>query len=470
MYDTTSKRDGRFLTVADDSRIPHGVRIRALKSGSVSYKRWFFPIQWGHLTLREAYAYMTIVGAPQGKIPDVIRWTEGKDSHLVKQFFYGGVDLRAHDYVHILLGRGLLPKDEAFVIGFTMGTTNRLDSMNEDVFAYIAKHYYPNAYRMDDASKQVFMDASKMGYITDCPPLDEVDFEPLLDLTVDEVRKRLNIQVDLIRDYYTEIEQRRYPSDPASARLVDPQAKAQGSWQFKVCDPSETVAEAVAIADKALEATDIGCELDAQAFSEHLENAYQLIKTHLQKKRSLAQECFEEINKVLNYEDPLAQADVDNARWENFYQSAIENVDKSRRLVAREVHHASWEGYETESSELRTYIHALLGRGGSPRDRAFCRGFFHGTSNRRTTYASLLKLNLMAELSISRDGLYSEDMIQTYQDAARLGFIADCTPMAEVDFESLNSCSLSEARKQLNIPCSLLDSYQKSVEANRMLL
>lgn len=126
---------------------------------------------------------------------------------------------------------------------------------------------------------------------------------------------------------------------------------------------------------------------------------------------------------------------------DDFYQFAVENVEESRKLIRRklirrEVYHAAWEGYENETKELRNYTHALLGRGASPRDRAFCRGFYHGSSNRRTTYANQLKLELMGTIAISRDGVYTEDMVQSYEDGARLGFIADCTSLAEVEYST----------------------------------
>jgi len=377
MYDLKSSRSGRFITSADDPKIPPGIRLRTLSSGAVSYKRWLFPIDWGHLTIRQAYDYLTIVGAPQGKIPEVIRWTEGKDSQLVKQFFYGGVDLRAHDYIHLLLGRGLLPKDEAFVIGFTMGTTNR---------------------------------------------------------------------------------------------LVHPDAFQQSSWLIDPADAHRGMDEAIEEVDRALDQSDQPCELDPTTFNQHLESSYQSIQAHLDEQRELARQCFIEINKVLDEANPLAKQDVEQARWDQFYQTALENVDKSRTLVSREVHHASWEGYASERSELRTWIHVLLGRSDSPRDRAFCRGFFHGTSNRRTTYASQLKLDLMRALHISSDGLYSEDMIESYHDGARLGYISDCRTLAEVDFESLHGLTIRDAREKIGLKTALLRNYKSEIEEMRLLL
>ena len=52
-----------------------------------------------------------------------------------------------------------------FVISFTMGTTNRLDSMNEDAFAYSSLHTTTQMpYRMDDEARRVFLDATKLGF------------------------------------------------------------------------------------------------------------------------------------------------------------------------------------------------------------------------------------------------------------------------------------------------------------------
>ena len=156
------------LTNKEDSRIPDGLSVPTLKSGRVSYRSWYLPSNYDQITIQEGLDFLSIVAAPQGQIPEIIRWTEGKDSHLVKNFFYGGVELRAHDCIHLLLGRGLLTKDEAFIIGFTMGSTNKLETLNKDIFAYIAAHYYPNAYQMDEEARRVFMDAAKLGHIYNC--------------------------------------------------------------------------------------------------------------------------------------------------------------------------------------------------------------------------------------------------------------------------------------------------------------
>jgi len=59
------------------------------------------------------------------------------------RLFHGAVDLKRHDDIHLALGRGLLPKDEAFAIGFTMGTSNKVSTAEEKLFGWISKHLYP---------------------------------------------------------------------------------------------------------------------------------------------------------------------------------------------------------------------------------------------------------------------------------------------------------------------------------------
>ena len=50
----------------------------------------------------------------QGDIPFIIKLIENPKYDI--GLFAGYVDLFTHDCIHVLLGRGLLPKDEAFVM------------------------------------------------------------------------------------------------------------------------------------------------------------------------------------------------------------------------------------------------------------------------------------------------------------------------------------------------------------------
>ena len=134
--------------------------------------------------------------------------------------FHGAVDLRTHDYIHILLGRGLLPEDEAFVIGFTMGSTDKVTTFEENLYTLVSRHLYPKVYQFSDASIRIFKDATKLGYISDCQPLNQVHYAQYLDWKLRDIRRAITLESDLLMAYYG-IEKRRHPASKASQRLVD---------------------------------------------------------------------------------------------------------------------------------------------------------------------------------------------------------------------------------------------------------
>src|SRR5262245_56769531 len=89
-------------------------------------REWFVPLACGDRTLGEARRTLAEIGLAQSEVPYMVRLVENPrfDLPLVDSF-HGATSLDTHDCIHILLGRGLLPKDEAFVIGFSMGSTGR---------------------------------------------------------------------------------------------------------------------------------------------------------------------------------------------------------------------------------------------------------------------------------------------------------------------------------------------------------
>ena len=62
--------------------------------------------------------------------------------------------------------------------------------------------------------------STKLGFISDCQALAEVDYKQYLDLPLSEVRAQLGIETDLLQAYYG-IEKRRYPDSFESQRLLD---------------------------------------------------------------------------------------------------------------------------------------------------------------------------------------------------------------------------------------------------------
>jgi hypothetical protein len=119
-----------------------------------------------------------------------------------------------------VLGRGLLAKDEAFVVGFTMGSTQRLSATEERLFALVAEHLYPGIYRFTEEDVRVFRDAVRLAFVSEAPPLNHVDYRSYFDRPLGDIRRELRLEIPLLQAYYG-IEKRRYPQSPESRRLLD---------------------------------------------------------------------------------------------------------------------------------------------------------------------------------------------------------------------------------------------------------
>lgn len=201
----------------------HGVSADGIvyMDDALTYRQWHNPLARDHLTLREVHDGMSRVGAGQQEIPLMIQLVENPKYRIPGfTLFHGAVDLEQHDCIHIVLGRGLLEMDEAFTIGFTMGSTKKVTTTEEQLFSLIAQYLYPKVYQLGEQEIEVFKDAVRLGYISGCTPLDEVDFRKYFSHPLWKVREDIGLEVSLLRAYY-EIEKKRYPDSPASRRLLD---------------------------------------------------------------------------------------------------------------------------------------------------------------------------------------------------------------------------------------------------------
>jgi len=183
---------------------------------TLAYAEWHIPLSHRNMTLREAADDLARVGAAPEDIPLMVRLAENPRYNL----FHGAVDLETHDYIHAILGRGLLAKDEAFVIGYTMGSTNRLSATEEKLFTLVAERLYPGIFRFSREDVRVFRDAVRLAFISDTPALNQLDYGRYMDCTLGEIRADLRIDESLLRAYFT-IERQRYPDSPESRRLLD---------------------------------------------------------------------------------------------------------------------------------------------------------------------------------------------------------------------------------------------------------
>ena len=180
--------------------------------------KWHIPFrsrkQW---TLDKALVTMESFKLTQEEVPLIIKLVENPKYDI--GLFSGNVDLHSHDCIHILLSRGLLVKDEAFVIGFTMGTTKKTQRWRRNLFMFISKYFYPKGYEFREEERYVFNSAVLLGQkcATD---LSKVNFhdKKILTMKLSELRAKLGIDKKEINSYYS-LEKALFPESEESRRL-----------------------------------------------------------------------------------------------------------------------------------------------------------------------------------------------------------------------------------------------------------
>lgn len=79
----------------------------------------------------------------QSDIPFIIRLLENPTSPVALP---GKISLHNHDCLHIILGIGVSPQEEAFIIGFTMGNDDRTKQWHVKLFKFFSRFIYPAKY------------------------------------------------------------------------------------------------------------------------------------------------------------------------------------------------------------------------------------------------------------------------------------------------------------------------------------
>ncbi|MFV2061701.1 MAG: hypothetical protein ACC653_13535, partial [Gammaproteobacteria bacterium] len=162
-----------------------------------SYRDWHIPLSDDNISLRQALDSLDSVKAEQNEIPLMVQLVENPKYRFPGfEIFHGAVDLQQHDCIHILLGRGLASIDEAFTIGFTMGTTNKVSTTEERLYGLISQYFYPAVYQFCEDDMAVFKNAVRLGFISECPALDTVDFVQFMDKTIKQIRHALSLETD----------------------------------------------------------------------------------------------------------------------------------------------------------------------------------------------------------------------------------------------------------------------------------
>jgi len=177
------------------------------------WNQWNPGLDNDHLTMGEVI--QSLPQAPPDAIPWQVKLLENDEWWTS---FPGAISLARHDRVHVLLGRGLMPQDEAFVIGFTMGAAKHCKGWQYQIFRIAAKNFYPHPYRFTRDHMIAFDLAFARGTNSDASNLEYFPFERFMDYTVGDLRKRLGINHHQLRAIYRH-EQILLPTTRESRRL-----------------------------------------------------------------------------------------------------------------------------------------------------------------------------------------------------------------------------------------------------------
>ena len=108
--------------------------------------------------------------------------------------FRGATRLQQHDYIHIILDKGMDVHDEAYVIGFCMGNAScKQCDWRFKLFLWIARHLYPEGYKFDGHAEHGYHSGWDQGYKKFRRNIHKFNFPE--DLTVEHARDMWGIKV-----------------------------------------------------------------------------------------------------------------------------------------------------------------------------------------------------------------------------------------------------------------------------------
>jgi hypothetical protein len=187
----------------------------------MSWTTWNTGLDNDHETLGKIYA--SLPGFDQSDISPLVQLLENPQSPVA---FTGSIDLFGHDCIHILLGRGLLAQDEAFVIGFTMGTSKTIGRLQRALFKFAARFLYPSIYRFSTDDCKIFELGIEAGKLSQCSEIYKANFRSFLSEPVGKIRATLGIDAEFLQRIYAE-EAILLPNTVVSARLPKQQSEPE---------------------------------------------------------------------------------------------------------------------------------------------------------------------------------------------------------------------------------------------------
>lgn len=180
---------------------------------STSWKNWNPGLDNDEFSLKEILS--TLPGNKSKDINFLVKLFEGPKSPIA---FKGAISLERHDAVHAVLGRGLLPQDEAFVIGFTMGTSKNITQLEITLFKIITRYIYPKPYNFNEAQSNLMVSAINLGAKSDCSEIYNFPFEDNLEIKMGDLRNMLGLDKEMLKSHY-QLEKELLPDSAESKRL-----------------------------------------------------------------------------------------------------------------------------------------------------------------------------------------------------------------------------------------------------------
>ncbi len=158
----------------------------------------------------------TLPPAPIEEIPKIVRLLENPNSpyHLA-----GPSGLYEHDIIHVLLGRGLLQQDEAFVIGYTIGNSRDCTALDRLLFMDAATSLYKKPFQFQQSDALVFDLAFDLGMQAPIRDIHLLSSTEVRTMKLSEARTLYGVEKCRMRQAF-EQETVLNPNTKASQRLV----------------------------------------------------------------------------------------------------------------------------------------------------------------------------------------------------------------------------------------------------------
>ena len=104
--------------------------------------------------------------------------------------------------MHILLALGISLFDEAFVVGFTMGSDLKTNRFHLAVFKFLSNLLYPQPYKFERQHFKLFDLGFNYGRKLKVKNLNQLDFKVYEHQTVGELRKLLGIDLAEVKQCF----------------------------------------------------------------------------------------------------------------------------------------------------------------------------------------------------------------------------------------------------------------------------